>query len=305
MNTVTGSFGYIGKYITRQLLQSGETVQTITTHPDKVNPFGEAVKAFHYNFDHPDQLTETLRGSQILYNTYWVRFNYQSWSFDEALNNTKILFDCAKKAGIQKIVHISVTNCLENDDLPYYRGKAFQEKALIETGIPYVIVRPTLVFGKEDILVNNIAWTIRTFPVIPVFGRGDYRVQPVFVGDLAEIAIAQANQIGSNRIDAIGPETFTYQEFLALIAANLERKVRLVHLSPRLGIFLGNLIGLFVKDVVLTSDELKGLMGNKLTSQQNPNGHTKFTEWLVENRDFVGRAYTSELDRHFRWRRTA
>jgi len=303
MDVVTGSFGYIGRYITRELLDAGRQVRTITTHPDKPNPFGDRVTASPYNFSHPERLIENLRGCQELYNTYWVRFNYRDWSFEQALANTWVLFQCAKEAGIERIVQISVTNPSETDALPYYRGKALQEKALRECGLPYRIIRPTLVFGVEDILVNNIAWIIRTFPVIPIFGSGEYRVQPVYVGDLAKIAVNQSTSPESEIIDAIGPETYTYLEFNQQIARELDRRVRFVKSNPGLGIFLGNIISLFVRDVVLTRDELRGLMANKLTSSQAPNGTTRFSEWLVENKGTIGIRYTSELQRHFHWKK--
>ena len=302
MDVVTGSFGYIGKYITQELLARGHTVKTVTTHPDKPNPFGGQVLAAPYNFDNPSALTEYLTGSDTLFNTYWVRFNYRHWSFDQALANTKTLFNCAKQAGIRKIVQISVTNPSEQDDLPYYKGKALQEKILREMGIDYAIVRPTLVFGNEDILVNNIAWTIRKFPLVPIFGAGDYQVQPIFVADLATIAVDVSQLEGSQTMDAIGPETFSYEAFLQLIAKELNRKIAFVHTPPTLGIFLGKIIGLFVKDVILTADELRGLMLNKLTSTQAPNGKTKFSTWLHNHKNQIGCQYTSELNRHFYWR---
>ena len=305
MDVVTGSFGYIGKYITHKLLNKGREVKTITTHPNKPNPFGAKVQATTYNFDNPDKLIATLSGCDTLFNTYWVRFNYRNWSFDKALNNTKTLFECAKKAGIKKIVQISVTNATESDSLPYYRGKALQEKTLRELGINFSIVRPTLVFGKEDILVNNIAWTVRKFPIVPIFGSGEYKVQPVFVEDLAEIAVSSMESENSETIDANGSETYTYKEFLQSIAKELDRKILFIHVWPSLGIFFGKMISFFVKDVVLTKDELRGLMVNKLTSNQKPNGKTLFSEWLHENRDSVGSVYTSELSRHFYWRGAA
>jgi uncharacterized protein YbjT (DUF2867 family) len=237
MDVVTGSFGYIGKYITRKLISSGKRVKTITTHPDKPNPFGNDVKAYPYNFDTPELLISILKGCDTLFNTYWVRFNYGKWSLEKALRNTDILFDSARKAGIRKIVHISVTNPSESDALPYYRGKALQEKMLKELGISYSIIRPTLVFGKEDILVNNIAWTIRKFPFVPIFGSGDYKVQPVFVEDLASIAVECAKKNTSETLDAIGPETFTYKEMLRVMASILNPDVKFIHVWPHVGIF--------------------------------------------------------------------
>ncbi len=297
---VTGAFGYIGKYIARQLIQQGEKVATITTHPDKPNPFGDSLKAFHYDFEKPDLLKEHLIGAETLYNTYWVRFEHYGASFEQAVKNTRILFDCAREAGIKKIVHISVTNPALAPQLPYYAGKAQQEQALIECAVPYSIVRPTLVFGNEDILVNNIAWLIRKSPVFPIFGDGKYHVRPVFVGDLAEIAVEIAREPDSRIIDAIGAEDYSFEGFVRLIARMIKPGEILFHLPPRLGIMLGQLIGLALGDIVLTADELRGLMSNLLTSNQAPNGTTLFSKWLVEHASGIGATYSSERRRHFK-----
>ncbi|HMU44148.1 MAG TPA: NAD(P)H-binding protein [Ignavibacteriaceae bacterium] len=302
LNVVTGSFGYIGKCITCKLLEQGEEVRTITTHPDKPNPFGNAVKAFSYNFDNPEELTNSLRGAETLYNTYWIRFEYDNQTYRQTIKNTITLFNCAKEAGIKRIVHISVTNASVNSDLPYYAGKAEQENALINSGVPYTIVRPTLVFGDEDILVNNIAWLIRKFPLFPIFGDGTYRVQPVFVKDLASIAVESSRGEKSVILDAIGPETFTFQEFVQLIASAIKPAAALIHIPPAIGIIFGKLIGLVLRDNILTRNELKGLMDEMLTSKQQPNGTTAFSDWLESHKEKIGSVYSSEIERHFKWK---
>ncbi len=301
MDVVTGAFGYIGKYIARALLEQGHTVRTITTHPQKPNPFGPAVQAFPYGFDDPRSLVRALQGASTLYNTYWIRFPYQGQTYESALENTRILFDCARQANVEWIVHISVTHASTESDLPYYHGKGIQENLLKECGVAYTIVRPTLVFGKEDILVNNIAWLLRRFPVFPIMGSGSYHLQPVFVGDLAQIAVQHATGPAAITVDAIGPETFTFEQLVRLIALKMNRKVWFVKMPPAAGIFLGRIIGLFLRDVLLTGNELKGLMEELLTSPQEPNAPTRFSDWLEENRDTIGSAYSSEIARHFRW----
>ncbi len=301
VNVVTGAFGYIGRSIARSLLQSGEAVRTITAHPGKASPFGAAVEAFPYNFDRPEVLITSLRGASTLFNTYWIRFEYGGLTFADAVRNTVTLFECARRAGVEKIVHVSVTNASLDSPLPYYRGKAQQEQALIDSGILHAIVRPTLVFGQEDILVNNIAWLLRRFPVFPIFGSGTYTLQPVYVGDLAAIAVAWAREPGSSVLDAVGPETFTFEEFVQHLARAIKPGVRLVHVGPVTGIALGRVLGLVLRDVILTGAELQGLMDGLLTSRQAPNGPTRFTEWLAASGSELGIRYASELQRHFRW----
>ncbi len=302
MNVVTGAYGYIGRYITRRLLDSGQAVKTITTHTDKPNPFGEAVLAFPYNFDRLDRLTESLRGAEVLYNTYWIRFEHGGATFSGAVQNTRTLFECAKRAGVRRIVHISVTHPDIVSDLPYYRGKALQERSLVDIGLPYSIVRPTLVFGVEDILVNNIAWLMRTFPLFPIFGSGEYRLQPVYVGDLAQIAVQEGLASGTRVIDAVGPESFSFEQMVRLMGRYLKPELRYMHMPAWLGVGLGKIIGLAVGDVILTRDEAQGLMEERLTSSQPPNGGTKFPEWIASHKDKIGLSYTSELKRHFNWK---
>jgi len=301
VDIVTGAFGYIGKYIAKALLERGRAVWTITTHPNKPNPFGPAFKAFSYSFDDADALTRTLNGADTLYNTYWIRFPFDGQTYESALKNTKMLFRCAKQAGVKRIVHIGVTRASLESDLPYYRGKAIQESMLRESGVPFSIVRPTLVFGKEDILVNNIAWLIRISPVFPIFGSGRYQVQPVFVEDLAEIAVRQSTSTAGTTVDAIGPEIFTFHQFVALIAEKVGKKPKMVKVPPSLGIFCGHFLSVFLRDVLLTRNELKGLMDEMLTSEQAPNCATKFSDWLEKNKSTVGSSYSSEIARHFRW----
>jgi len=301
VDVVTGAFGYIGKYISKALLERGRTVCTITTHPSKPNPFGSVVKAFPYRFDDAEALTRILNGADTLYNTYWIRFPFDGQTYESALENTKMLFRCAQRAGVKRIVHISVTRASLDSDLPYYRGKAIQESLLKESGVPFSIIRPTLVFGKEDILVNNIAWLIRTSPIFPIFGSGRYRVQPVFVEDLAAIAVHQSASIAGATVDVIGPETFTFEELVGLIAQKIGKNPKVVKVPPAIGIFCGYILGIFLRDILLTRNELKGLMDEMLTSKQAPNGATKFSDWLEKNKSTVGGFYSSEVARHFRW----
>lgn len=301
MDIVTGAFGYIGKYIATELLALGREVRTITTHPEKPSPFGTDVAAYSYSFDKPERLTSALAGADTLYNTYWIRFPYDGQTYETALQNTRTLFRCAKEAGVKKIVHIGVTRATLDSRLPYYSGKAVQESILKECGVPFVVARPTLVFGDEDILVNNIAWLIRKVPVFPIFGSGKYRVQPVFVGDLASIAVESASAQSGTVLDAIGPETYTFEEFVRKIAAVLGTRTTFIHAPPVIGIAAGHLIGFVLNDVLLTRNELRGLMDEMLTSDQAPNGTTRFSEWIVTKKGSLGARYSSEVARHFRW----
>jgi uncharacterized protein YbjT (DUF2867 family) len=169
---VTGAFGFSGKYIAQRLLALRHEVITLTNSPQRPNPFGGSIKAFPYNFSEPHELEKSLRGIDALINTYWIRFdNPPHFTFAQALTNSKVLFDAAKRAGVGHVVHISITNPDRKSRLPYFRGKAELEDYLKQTGISYAILRPAVLFGKEDILINNIAWALRRSPVTPRSAR--------------------------------------------------------------------------------------------------------------------------------------
>jgi uncharacterized protein YbjT (DUF2867 family) len=136
------------------------------------------------------------------------------------VENTRILVQAAARAGVRRIVHISITNPSADSPLPYFWGKAANEKSVIESGMSYAILRPTVLFGKEDVLINNIAWILRRFPLFALPGDGSYRLQPVYVDDLSSLAVTVS---GENLIwNAVGPENFTFREMVELIGRTID-----------------------------------------------------------------------------------
>jgi uncharacterized protein YbjT (DUF2867 family) len=297
LHAVTGAFGYSGKYIARRLLDAGQRVITLTNSRRQPNPFGEQVKAYPFDFDEPLALARSLEGVSVLYNTYWVRFNYRTFTHALAVENTLKLFAAARAAGVQRVVHVSITNPAINSPLEYFSGKAKLEQALMDTGLPYAILRPTVLFGQEDILINNIAWTLRKLPVFGVFGDGNYRLQPIYVGDLAQIAVEQGQRRDNAIINAIGPETFTYRELVRTIGIIIGSPRPILPVSPALGYLAGWLIGRLVGDVVITREEIEGLMADLLYVDAPPAGSTRLTDWAKEHAPTLGRHYASELAR--------
>lgn len=298
-SVVTGAFGYTGKYITRRLLASGVRVKTLTGHPHRPHPFGDQVTAMPFNFNNPDQLARSLEGATTLYNTYWVRFTHGSTGFDQAVENTKTLVRAAEQAGVRRLVHVSIANADSKSHLPYYRGKGLLEEFIRQSKLSSAIVCPTVIYSLEDVLINNIAWIARRFPVFGVPGKGNYGLQPIFVEDMADLMVDAGNRTDTLHVDAVGPEVFTFDELVRLIARAIQRTVRIAHLPRGLALFASQLIGLVVGDVVLTREEVDGLMANLLVSKESPTGKTKLSAWLTQNGDRIGARYASELGRHY------
>src|SRR5258706_2279818 len=295
---VTGAFSYSGKYIARRLLAQGHEVITLTGHPDRPDPFGGKVQAFPLDFDEAG-MAHSLAGVDTLYNTYWVRFDRNANTQPQAVANTRKLVNAAKAAGVRRIVHFSITNPSADSPLPYFWGKAANEKTVTESGISYAVLRPTVLFGSEDILINNVAWLLRHFPVFGQIGNGQYKIQPVFVDDVAKLAVEAGARSDNLVWDAVGPDIFGFDEMVGLIGKQLGHSKPILHLPPRLALAAAQVISLLVHDVILTPEEVDGLMAGLLISPEPPRGKTHLADWLETYKSTAGAIYASELKRHY------
>lgn len=298
-DVVTGAFGYTGKYIARRLLGAGRKVRTITGHPNRSHDFGSRVEVAPLDFRDPAALVKALEGATVLYNTYWVRFNHSGRTFDEAVANSRVLIRSAREAGVAKIVHLSIANPSLDSHLPYYSGKAQVEEAILDSGLSYSILRPTVIFGLEDILINNIAWFTRKFPVFAIPGNGQYELQPIFVEDIAKLAVGEGQNHGNRILDAVGPERFSFEGLVRLVARAVGANPRFLHISPGAALQILRFVGPAIGDVILTKEEIEGLMVNLLVSKCPPTGQTRFSAWLAQYAGVLGTRYSSELRRHY------
>ncbi|MDR1109794.1 MAG: NAD(P)H-binding protein [Deltaproteobacteria bacterium] len=300
-HVLTGPFGYTGSYLARLLLEAGAgEVRGLSGHGRPCLPGLEAVKTFPLDFSRPDDLAKAMEGTDVLYNTYWVRFNHRRFTHGEALRNTRLLFGAARRAGVGRIVHVSITNPSLDSPFEYFRGKAELERDLAGTGLSHAILRPAVLFGGRDILVNNIAWALRTFPVLGVFGRGDYGIRPIHVRDLACLMLEAGRGRTDSTLNAVGPERFTYRGLAVTLARILGLKRLILPCPAILGYAVGKAVGWLHRDIFITWPEVKGLMAGLLDTPEGTDeapGRTRLTAWAERRRDDLGRVYASELAR--------
>lgn len=301
---VTGAFGYSGRHVAERLLAAGHRVRTLTRSMGREHPFGDAVEVFPLDFERPASLREALAGVDVFVNTYWVRFTRAGFSHAEAVRNTRLLFEAARAAGVGRVVHVSITNPSLDSPYSYFRGKAELEEALAKTGLPHTILRPAVLFGGADILLNNIAWMLRTLPVIGIFGDGRYKLQPIHVADFADLIVEEAGGSGARVVDAIGPETYAYADLVRLVGRLIGCDRRQLRVPRWIGLTTATLMGWWLRDVVLTGPEIDALMDGLLATDGPPTGSTRLSEWVSAHADTLGVRYAHELDRR-RDRKTA
>jgi uncharacterized protein YbjT (DUF2867 family) len=295
---VTGAFSYSGKYITKRLLDRGEEVITLTNHPNR-DPFQGKVKVYPLDFDEAG-MTRSLQGVDVLVNTYWVRFDKGQNTQPRAVENTRKLVNAAKAAGVKRIVHISIANPSADSHLPYYWGKAANEKAVMESGLSYAILRPTVLVGMgEDILINNIAYLLRRLPFFFIPGNGAYGIQPIYIEDLADLAVEGVYSKENYVIDAVGPDAYTFKDLVKLVGKKIGAERPVISIPPRLALLAAQFLSVFMKDVILTPEEVDGLMANLLVSKEPARAKTAFKDWLEANKNILGTKYASELKRHY------
>jgi len=295
---VTGASGFIGGAITERVVDRAE-VRSLTLHPSRQR-FGTRVRTFAYDFDQPRRMAEAFDGVDVFVNTYYIRFKYAGASFEQAVARSRALIDLAKATGVGKIVHVSVSNADERSHLPYYANKARIEQLVRDAGLDFTILRPALVVGPGDILVNNIAFFLRRLPVFAMFGKGDYRLQPMAIDAFADIAVEAIDGGHSRQTVAVaGPRDWTFLELVRAIRRAVGSRALIVPAPPWLAVAGLKIAGVYLGDVVLTRDEISGLTEGYLCSDAPLRRGIDFDEWLAASATSLGRTYASELERHF------
>jgi nucleoside-diphosphate-sugar epimerase len=298
LDVVTGAFSYSGAAIAKALIESGRTVRTVTGHPERRGG-DSAIEARCLDFDDQIGLVDSLRGATTLYNTYWVRFAHRHIDHQLAVANSRTLFLAAKRAGVQRIVHISITNPGIESPFPYFKGKALVERALAESEVSYAVVRPAILFGGDGVLINNIAWLVRHLPVFGVGGDGNYRIRGIHVDDLAQLCLRVGGDDADSVTDGVGPERPTFNELVTSIRDAVGARTRIVHVPGLLVPGLSSVLGSALHDVLLTRDEYRAMATGLADTAGPPTGSTRLSTWISEHGGDLGVHYANELSRHF------
>ncbi len=297
-DVVTGAYGYSGAAIAARLLAVGRRVRTLTGHPDRA-PAGTVIETYPLDFTDPAGLADSMRGAHTLFNTYWVRFAHGTINHDLAVANSRVLFRAAARAGVHRVVHVSITHASPDSPYSYFRGKALAEQALAEIDVPYAIARPAILFGQGGVLINNIAYLLRHLPIFAIGGDGSYRVRGIHIRDLAELCVTLGTHHDIVTVDAVGPDRPTFRDIVRTIRTAVGSRSLLMPVPAGLLTGTARLLGWALHDTLLTSDEYHAMVDGLADSDAPTTGRIHFSDWIAKHGAELGLHYANELDRHY------
>lgn len=261
---VAGGTGFVGSEIARQALARGHTMRCLARGTRDVSGTVRELKRLgaeicHGNLAEPASLTSAFAGVNVLVHAIGIIRERKEQTFEKlVVTGTRNLVAEAKRAGVRQIIYISAAGTRENARSTYHRTKWQAEQIIIQSGIPYTVFRPSVIFGPRDAFINLLAKLIRYNPVVPVIGSGLSKLQPVSVKDVAACAVKSlADPRAQNQIFEIGgPQAYTYNELLDVVAKVMLKKRMKIHLPLALMRPVVRLLEIMLTNPPVTSEQL-------------------------------------------------
>ena len=225
MILVTGATGFVGRNVVKALRTRGKGVRCLVhTHSRENVVTDYRVEVAHGDILDPTSLREAMKGVDAVVHLVAIIREKGRQTFD-LINRggTESVVQAAREAGVRHFVHMSAIGVREDPGYPYLFSKWQGEQAVINSGLTYTILRPSIQFGDGDEFINTLAGVVKAFPVIPVVGSGKTRLQPVSVEEVgALVSLVVDNPRFNGRIIEIGgPDHLTYDEIVDIIVKTL------------------------------------------------------------------------------------
>jgi len=250
MILVSGGTGFVGSAIVHELRRRGEPVAVLGRDARKIRErFGTEVTAREGDVRDPHTLAEAMAGIDVVVNAVQfpkspIENRRKGWTFEEIdLKGTRHQVDAAKAAGVRRFVYVSGVGASKESDRHWFRYKWEAETYLRDSGLEWVVVRPTWVYGPGDVSLNRFLGFARLLPFVPMFGKGEQPMQPVFIDDVGRVcADAALRPEAANRLFELGgPDVVTMNDVVRTALEVMGKKRGLLHQPAALGKALGTL----------------------------------------------------------------
>ena len=270
---VTGASGFVGKNLRNFL------------HKNKINVLGVSRKNFHKHTSEvkitstnllEPKLQTKLKNYDVLVHLIGIGRESPKSTFEEInLNLTKNVIKACKNAGIKKIIFISGLGVSKNNQSDYFISKYNAEREIINSGLDYTIFRASYIMGKTDYLTKALSMQMKK-GIISIPGSGKYRLQPIFVLDVAKIILEAIleKKFSKKIIDLVGPQKISFEDFMKLFTKNTSVKIQKINLESAYdeakrntrSVYGLESLNILVGDYTSDGKQLKKLSGVKLTT---------------------------------------
>ena len=250
MILVSGGTGFVGAAIVRELLRRGEKVAILGRDAAKVRErFGDDVDARVGDVRDPATLAPAMQGVDVVVNAvqfpnFPIENRRKGWTFEDVdLKGTRYQVDAAKDAGVRRVVYISGVGASKDAGKHWFRYKWEAEKYLQDSGLEWVVIRPTWVYGPDDVALNRFLGFAKRLPFIPMFGDGKQSMQPVFIDDVGRVGADAAlkPEAAGNVFELGGPDVMSMDDVLRTALEVQGKKKGLLHQPALLGKTIGAL----------------------------------------------------------------
>lgn len=238
MILVTGAAGFVGRRVVSELASRGQTVRALVRTPSTASVLGESgAELVMGDLLNADSLRDACEGvERVVHLAAVIREQgdrtFRRVNYDGTVN----LLEAATAAGVQRIVYASTIGASSEPELPYLYSRWMAEQEVVRSTLAHTMVRFSAGFGEGDEFFNVLAAQVKLFPLVPVAGDGSARFQPIAVEDVARclVAAVEREDMAGQTIEVGGPEHYTYDEILDLIAETIGAKIVKVHVPPAL-----------------------------------------------------------------------
>lgn len=228
---ITGGTGFVGSSI-RQALGDRPLRLLVRDKAEDGALASDHVELVEGDVTLPETLKGALDGCEAVIHLVAIIAEEGGATFDQVIRQgTSNVVAEAKRAGIRRFLQMSAMGTRNDPRFGYYEAKWQAEQAVMESGIPWTIFRPSVIFGPGDEFISTLAQLVKAAPIIPVVGSGASKFQPVAVGEVAQAfvrALDDPTTVG-HIYDLGGGEIYTYERMLDVIAATLGQNKRKVH----------------------------------------------------------------------------
>ena len=266
---ITGASGFVGGNLVKALLQTDHQIVSLV-HRKKPEYIGlNNIRSLEIDINNFESLNEALKDIDIVFHLVGIIVETKSQTFIKTvINGTKNIVAACQKNNVKKIIYLSALGTSKKGETNYFRSKWIAEEIIRHSGLDYIILRPSTIFGEGDKFINMLADMIGRFPIIPMIGNGSYMMQPIYVGDLSNIMIqCLNNEMALNKtIELGGPEQISFKAIIALLKKIVNRKRVNVYIPIWMAKTAAFILEIFMKPSPVTKDQIKMLVAGNICS---------------------------------------